>query len=639
MPAQPAVREVTEMEGKQISAWVDGCLMDYQPPCAAVCPLGLDIRDWLKKIQRGNLRSAYRQYRDQAVFPAIAARICRAPCRESCLLGTELAIDLPWLEQACVEQGAVAPTAYHLPAKAQQVIVVGAGLSGLTCALRLAAQKYQVTVYEAKEEIGGSLAGQLPRELYLEEFRRQFAGEQYRLVTGTPLHSLAGLAFDAAYIATGQGGLDFADEPEQEKIFRGGSLLGAEGTERIRDGLRAAADIKAYLNLCFRDHPQRQEQPILQYPPPAGAGPARRRSGLADGREAAQQEAGRCRMCSCHACQERCDLLSYYQKTPRRVADDVYATLHQVPSYTNRLATRFSNACNQCGACHDACPQNIDIGKLLLATRQEMQASGDLPPAFHDFWLREMAFATQEADLLLLPREGCSSLFFPGCYLGAASPDYVQQVYRWLDSVLLGCGLLLYCCGAPALWAGDQALFAANQENIREFWQACGCPELIFACPNCEKIFHTYLPELPGRSLYPLLADNWPVQENTGHKLYVYDPCAARQSSALKDSVRRLALRCGAVPLNDSQEDGGSSCCGWGGHIAIADPLLHTKIVEERTQRHEADYLTYCINCRDTFVNAGKAALHVLDLAFGVRDARQPPPTVQQRRENRLLLK
>ena len=45
------------------------------------------------------------------------------------------------------------------PSAAPHVYVVGAGISGLTSALRLAQRGYNVTVFEETEEIGGNLAG------------------------------------------------------------------------------------------------------------------------------------------------------------------------------------------------------------------------------------------------------------------------------------------------------------------------------------------------------------------------------------------------------------------------------------------------------------------------------------------------
>ena len=47
----------------------------------------------------------------------------------------------------------------NLSNKTKRICVVGAGLSGLTCALRLEQLGYSVTVLESKEQVGGMTEG------------------------------------------------------------------------------------------------------------------------------------------------------------------------------------------------------------------------------------------------------------------------------------------------------------------------------------------------------------------------------------------------------------------------------------------------------------------------------------------------
>lgn len=638
---------IGHMDAEAINARIKGCLQELPPPCEAVCPLGLNVHDFIKKIKRGSMSGAYRIYREAAVFPKIAARLCDAPCEVCCLRRKAGgAVRLRELELACGEiAGNRPPDAYNLPQKEREVVIVGAGLSGLTCALRLAAQRYRVTVYERMEEIGGSLSEVMERALYLEEFERQFTGKEYTLRRGRELTALDGLSFDALYVATGSGGADFLSAPGQEKIFRGGKLTGASGTEIIRDGIRAAADIKAFLDLGFRDE--------IAYPEAAGAEPPMGGSlripappvvpadGVCYTKGEAAEEAGRCLLCRCDACREACDLLDTYGKTPRRVADDVYATLHQVPSYTNRMATRFSNACNQCGRCRAVCPEEIDIGRLLLDTRREMYRDGYLPEAFHDFWLRDMRFSTEEAELLLPAEKGRTELlFFPGCYLGASEPRYVTEAWSWLREAYDGVGLFLSCCGAPALWSGAQDLFDTHRKKLAEAWEGLGKPTVVLACPTCGKLFREELPQIPTVWLYELMAEKLPARK-TGDcpPLYLFDPCAARGEETLLRAVRTVAEKCGVRLENPDIEDANDACCGWGGHIVPADPALHDRIVEKRAAQSARPYLTYCVNCRDTFAAAGKEAYHILDLAFGIWNEPRTPPAISRRRDNRLRLK
>ena len=44
--------------------------------------------------------------------------------------------------------------------------------------------------------------------------------------------------------------------------------------------------------------------------------------------EEAAAEAGRCVECSCDACMRACDLMRLHKKTPRRIYEEVYITIH-----------------------------------------------------------------------------------------------------------------------------------------------------------------------------------------------------------------------------------------------------------------------------------------------------------------------
>lgn len=634
------------MDANAINQRIAGCLQEKDPPCVAACPLGLDVHNFIKKLKRGSVSAAYRMYREAAVFPQIAARICHAPCRKVCQrCGIDAAVQLRELEYSCAETaGKKPPDVYHIPSKGHRVSVVGGGLSGMTCALRLTAQGYDVTVYEREEVLGGTLCQVMEPAVYLEEFQRQFTGKQYTLKLGEAVEDLDALDCDAVYIATGAGGADFRQAVFQDRVFRGGSLTGAAGTEIIRDGIRAAADIKAYLDLGFRDREQETGETVTALPINADLVtqklPVKPADGHCFSKAEAVMEADRCLLCRCTTCQQECDLLNYYSKTPRRVADDVYATLHQVPSYTNRMATRFSNACNQCGKCADVCPQGIDLGRLLLDTRREMYADGYLPEVFHHFWLRDMEFSTGEAALSL-PEEGTVELlFFPGCSLGASDFRYVTESWRWLRETYPSVGILLSCCGAPALWGGAQDRFDTQRAALLSEWERLGKPTVVFACPTCQKLFREAMPHVPQVSLYQLLADKgtpaacwqWP-------RMYLFDPCSARHEDALKTAVRQVAALCGAVLENPSAEEANDSCCGWGGHILPADPALHSYIVEKRIAMSGQPYLTYCANCRDTFAERGKESYHILDLAFGLHIEPREKPDISRRRDYRRRLK
>ena len=84
-------------------------------------------------------------------------------------------------------------------------------MSGLACALRLTAKKYDVTLYEKTDRLGGQLWDLLPSDIFLEDIRRQFQFENYALHLSTEIKDIKEVVnqgFEALYIATGKGGLD-----------------------------------------------------------------------------------------------------------------------------------------------------------------------------------------------------------------------------------------------------------------------------------------------------------------------------------------------------------------------------------------------------------------------------------------------
>ena len=369
--------------------------------------------------------------------------------------------------------------------------------------------------------------------------------------------------------------------------------------------------------------------------------------------EEAMKEASRCLECQCDFCRTYCDLTEFYNKWPLRIRDEVVATT--LPGSADVKATpakRLMSTCSQCGLCKETCPQDIDLGGLILEGRKSMHQQKKVPWVFHDFWLRDMDFANSHLASIS-KRHGigsCKYVFFPGCQLGASDPELVESSYRYLRGKEPDTGLMLRCCGAPAEWAGEEEKFERELAAIRMSWEELGRPTLILACPTCEKKFKTYLPEMPVISLYEIIAD-WGMEpmapnqpEGNAHTdppiVYaVFDACAARHEKEMKNSVRALAEAAGyrLEPLQENETY--ARCCSFGGQPGVANPEYTDFVVQKRISESENPYITYCINCRDVFIDAGKEAIHILDILFGDSKTSRKLATISQRRENRIRLK
>jgi hypothetical protein len=62
-------------------------------------------------------------------------------------------------------------------------------------------------------------------------------------------------------------------------------------------------------------------------------------------------------------------------------------------------------------------------------------------------------------------------------------------------------------------------------------------------------------------------------------------------------------------------------------------------VVSARITQNDLPYVAYCANCRDIFASAQKPVYHILDLMFGLHGPNRVPPTLTERRNNRIRLK
>ena len=65
---------------------------------------------------------------------------------------------------------------------------------------------------------------------------------------------------------------------------------------------------------------------------------------------------------------------------------------------------------------------------------------------------------------------------------------------------------------------------------------------------------------------------------------------------------------------------------------------LKGNIVLSRIKENKLNYLTYCINCRDSFLSQNKEAKHILQLIYNF-DGKNKKPNISERRYNRVQLK
>lgn len=650
----------------------ENCMQEEKAFCSDDCPFHMDVLDFEDKMAAGRYNAAFKIFRNAVAFPEIVAEICPQYCTGRCPrneLGGSIQINR--LEKACLANTKKKdPNEYNLPSRKGKIAIVGAGLSGLSCALRLAAKKYEVTIYEKESAIGGQLRQLLPEEVFMEDINRQFKYENYTLITDTEVNDIKTLVsegYDVVYVATGKGGLDLGTLTCKDAndgiyayliestsaachtttaVYGGGSLMGMDVIQAAADGLAMAREIESFLKTGILRYPEKPEKTKVEVDI---SGIDQMAAVVSDDiftEDEIKAEIDRCLRCQCDACRRHCDLTNYFDKWPLQMRDDIMTTTMPANSMIRKApAIRLINMCTQCGLCGETCPGQIELGGMIKEARRMMHKIDRMPGAFHQFWVRDMEFANGPyAALAKCPpgKDSCEHAFFPGCHLGAADPEYVKGAYSALLGVNANVGLLLRCCGVPADWAGNEEIHDAAIASLKADWESLGKPTMIMACPSCMRHFREYLPEIPMVSIYEIFelwdivpANNMVPAETT---YSIFDPCAARNCDDMQDAVRKQLSKVG-VSFEELPGGDKHGCCGFGGNIEVASPKMAAKVAEDRSSLSDNPYITYCINCRDVFHDDGKPAVHALDILLGLDGPGDELPTVTERRCNRVILK
>jgi Fe-S oxidoreductase len=676
------------MDGDRVRHWESLCVEEQPPACAAACPMHLDARTMLEKTAAGDFAGAFAVFARHIPFPAIVAHVCDHPCEPACRRGERGgAVAIGRIERAIVEEAYVGSRrAVQKNRRAKRVAVVGAGLAGLSAAHDLAVRGHAVTVYEADARPLERLHRDYPPEVLPPSAIEADLGGLARLgveircrarvAAGDGPIDLSGLieTNDAVLVALGPGPaaafaallpLDgdgrIAADPDTcatalAKVFSTGRLTEAEGgyspIGAIHDGRRAGGSIERFLQGASLTAARSDEGAaasrlhvnVEAHPPVAPVVPADPAHGFR--RDEAIAEAARCFPCHCLECVKVCEWLAFWGSNPKRYVREIYNNDSIVMG--NRKSNRMIDGCTLCGLCGEVCPTGLDMSEVVLAARRSMVGRGKMPPSHHEFALLDMAAARAPTATLARHRPGrtrSATVFFPGCQLSASAPGAVEKAWDHLDGRISGgVGLWLDCCGAPAHWAGREALVEETITGLRTTWEGLGRPKLITACSSCRVMIEGFLPEIEIASLWECLAGvGLPAGANAAGlgQLAIHDPCTTRGRPEVQRAVRDLAGRLGL----ELRELGGAdltTCCGFGGLSRFADREVAERIVTRRTGEDAADYLAYCATCRDAFQRAGKRTAHLAELIFPDPErpdpAGRPDPGLSARRRDRAEL-
>jgi len=188
--------------------------IDRLPPCNKQCPAGEDIQGWLFHAESGDYESAWRHLTRDNPFPAIMGRVCYHSCEGACNRGQiDAPVGINSVERFLGDEALKLGWKLTPPSSesGKNVLVVGAGPSGMSAAYHLRRLGHSVTVYEAGPLLGGMMRFgipkyRLPRDVLEAEMQRVVElGVKVNLNSKVDniLDTMRDGKFDAAFLAVG----------------------------------------------------------------------------------------------------------------------------------------------------------------------------------------------------------------------------------------------------------------------------------------------------------------------------------------------------------------------------------------------------------------------------------------------------
>jgi len=220
---------------EQAVAEAERCLLCAHPTCIEGCPVGIDIREFVRLVAAERFGDAADVIKRDNFLPAICGRVCpqEDQCEGACVLAkkyTPVAIGNLERFVADYERDHGGPLATPtLPETGKRVAIVGSGPAGLACAADLVRAGHDVTVFEALHELGGVLVYgipefRLPKEIVRAEVD-QLADLGVRFETNAVIgmietidELLADDGYDAVFLGVGAGLPRFLGVPGENLI-------------------------------------------------------------------------------------------------------------------------------------------------------------------------------------------------------------------------------------------------------------------------------------------------------------------------------------------------------------------------------------------------------------------------------------
>jgi phytoene dehydrogenase-like protein len=206
--------ELDEKKAKRVAMECQWCL---EAECMNSCPAGVDVPNFMRRIESNNFNGAARSMREMNPLAEICGHICPAEnlCQKDCNHKdfSDEPARIPQLQSwVCKKAGKLGWNNYTDPPNGKKIAIIGSGPAGLSCAYYLAKLGYNIDVYEKRKHIGGMITNTIPSfRLPKEAVDRDFQGISLPTIN-FKLETELGIditidqleeKYDATFIATG----------------------------------------------------------------------------------------------------------------------------------------------------------------------------------------------------------------------------------------------------------------------------------------------------------------------------------------------------------------------------------------------------------------------------------------------------
>ena len=133
-------------------------------PCVQTCPAGTNVQGYVALIKVGRYPEAVKLIMEKLPLPGTLGRVCPAPCETACRRAdVDTPVAIRDLKRFAADQVDLASLPIpEIEDKSEKVAIVGSGPAGLTVAYYLRLKGYQVTIFEALDQLGGMLRVGIP---------------------------------------------------------------------------------------------------------------------------------------------------------------------------------------------------------------------------------------------------------------------------------------------------------------------------------------------------------------------------------------------------------------------------------------------------------------------------------------------